>query len=220
MTITSCFILAAATLGLATTLQSAPAAAGSDTFVGEMMLTGSNFCPRGYAAAHGQLLAISSNSALFSLLGTTYGGDGRTSFGLPDLRGRTPVGTGAGPGLQNIAGGQRGGSQTQTLSPTQLPSHTHGATTAVTADVKLRGAASAADKRTPAGNVPALTAAGTFAYNAGPAAADMVASAIQANVTATTTVSATGGNQGFDNRDPYLGMLWCIATVGIYPSRN
>ena len=183
------------------------------------MLAGFNFCPRGFLAADGQLLPISSNAALFSLLGTQFGGDGRTTFALPDLRGRTPIGSGTGPGLQPVKIGQNGGSQTQTLSAAQMPSHDHAATTAVTADVKLRGAASAADKRTPAGNVAALKGNGAPAYNAGPADSDMSASAIQADVTAATTVSPAGGNQGFDNRDPYLGMLWCIATVGNYPSR-
>jgi microcystin-dependent protein len=89
-----------------------------------MMLVGFNFCPHGFAAAEGQLLSIAQNNALFALLGTTYGGDGRTTFGLPDLRGRTPVGIGTGPGLQNVNWGEHGGSQSQTLSQTQMPSHT------------------------------------------------------------------------------------------------
>lgn len=211
---------ATAALAVAGTLPATTASAGQNAYIGELMLVGFNFCPRNFAAAQGQLLSINSNQALFSLLGTTYGGDGRTTFGLPDLRGRSPVGIGTGPGLQNVKQGQRGGTQAQVLSQAQMPSHTHTATTAVTSDVKLRGAASAADKRTPAGNVSALTAAGTFAYNAGPATADMGASAIQSNVTATTTISPAGASQAFDNRDPYLGMLWCIATQGIFPPRN
>jgi microcystin-dependent protein len=92
-----------------------PAAAQAGTpFVGQMMLTGTNFCPRAWARADGQLLPIAQNTALFSLLGTTYGGDGRTSFGLPDLRGRAPIGQGSGPGLSTRTWGQKGGAETHT----------------------------------------------------------------------------------------------------------
>ena len=96
-----------------------------DAFLGSINTFGFNFAPRGWALCQGQLLAISQNSALFSLLGTTYGGDGRTSFGLPDLRGRASVGMGHGPGLSNYSWGERGGSETRTLTSLNLPSHTH-----------------------------------------------------------------------------------------------
>ncbi len=102
-----------------------PAAAGAFPFIGELMLFGGNFCPRGWTNADGQLLAISANSALFSLYGTTYGGDGRTTFGLPDLRGRAAIHTGQGPGLANYAQGQKGGTENLTVQTTNMPSHNH-----------------------------------------------------------------------------------------------
>ena len=99
-----------------------------DPMLASIMIFAGNFAPRGWAFCDGQLLAISANSALFSLLGTTYGGDGRTTFGLPDLRGRAAIGPRHGPGLSNYALGQRGGVETVTLNITQIPSHTHLAT--------------------------------------------------------------------------------------------
>ena len=211
---------AAAALVIAGAMPAAPAHAGLEPFIGEMMLAGFNFCPRGFLPAAGQLLPISQNEALYSLLGTTYGGDGRTTFALPDLRGRTPVGTGQGPGLSNIPIGAKSGGEQVTLSQAQLPSHTHTASTTVTADVKVRATNQRADAVSPAGNVPGRTGSGGEVYNAGPADQDMGTSAIQANVSATTTVSSTGGSQPVGTRDPYLGMNWCIATQGIYPSRS
>ncbi|MEX1309383.1 MAG: tail fiber protein, partial [Candidatus Sulfomarinibacteraceae bacterium] len=96
-------------------------------FIGQIQLFGFNFPPRGWAFCEGQLLAISSNTALFSLLGTTFGGDGRTTFGLPDLRGRSAVGVGNGPGLSSVSWGQRSGAENVTLNVNTLPSHTHSA---------------------------------------------------------------------------------------------
>jgi len=101
---------------------------GSEPFLGEICWIGFNFAPRGWALCDGQLLSISQNDALFSLLGTTYGGDGRTTFGLPDLRGRSPIHVGQGPGLSNYQWGQKGGVETVTLTINQMPSHTHAIT--------------------------------------------------------------------------------------------
>lgn len=214
------FPAAAAALVIAGAMPAAPAHAGLEPFVGEMMLAGYNFCPRGYLPAAGQLLPISQNEALYSLLGTTYGGDGRTTFALPDLRGRTPVGSGQGPGLSDIRIGAKSGAEQVTMSQAQLPSHTHSAATTVTADVKARATSQTAGAISPAGNVLAGTGSGSEIYDAGPADQNMGDSAIQANVSATTTVSPTGGSQPVNIRDPYLGMNWCIATQGIYPSRS
>ena len=210
-----------ATIGLALAMATAaaPAHAGPEPFIGEMMLVGFNWCPRGFAKAEGQLMPISQNTALFSLLGTIYGGDGRTTFALPDLRGRAPIGFGSGPGLSTVSIGQKAGAEQVTISQAQMPSHTHGASTSVTADVKARATNQRADAVSPAGNVLGRTSSGGEVYNAGPADQDMGASAIQANVSATTTVSPTGGSQPVGIRDPYLGMTWCIALQGIFPSR-
>jgi microcystin-dependent protein len=94
-----------------------------DQYIGQLMLFAGNFAPRGWAFCHGQLLSIAQNSALFSLLGTTYGGDGQTTFGVPDLRGRAPIGMGQGPGLPNITQGQQGGAAAVTLTTAQMPAH-------------------------------------------------------------------------------------------------
>ena len=119
-------ILGSAAILSAAFAVTAPAhAGGTDPFLGEIITTGYTFCPRGYANTDGQLLPINTNQALFSLLGTTYGGDGRTSFGLPELRGRAPFNLGRGPGLTNRSLGSRGGSETNTQTVTQMPSHNH-----------------------------------------------------------------------------------------------
>lgn len=160
-----------------------------DAFIGMLALTGYNFAPRGWAFCHGQLLSISEHSALFSLLGTTYGGNGQTTFGLPDLRGRAPIGFGQGPGLQPYGLGQAGGSETVTLTPSHVPPHTHNVPTAATA----------ADAS--AGNLLAI----------GPLRPDQPAG--------TVSTSVTGGSQPHDNMPPYLAMNWIICLEGIYPSR-
>jgi len=115
---------AAVALGLAGVLAATPAAA-TDPFLGEIRTFGFNFCPRGWAPADGALLPIAQNTALFSLLGTTYGGDGRSTFALPDLRGRVAINAGQGPGLSDRQLGERGGQETVTLTALQMPTHTH-----------------------------------------------------------------------------------------------
>jgi microcystin-dependent protein len=134
------------------------ALAGPEPFIGEIMLTGANFCPRGWADANGQLLAVAQNAALFSLLGTTYGGDGRTTFGLPDLRGRVAIHTGQGPGLSNRNQGSKSGAENHTLTVSEMPQHTHG----------LRGSNNAATAKIPSGNVPAKTRRNAYAPGSGP----------------------------------------------------
>jgi microcystin-dependent protein len=215
------FRLAAITAAVAMSgaLSATPALAGPEPFVGELMLVGFNWCPRNFAKAEGQLLPIAQNTALFSLLGTTYGGDGRNTFALPDLRGRVPVGAGHGPGLAEIRIGEKAGAQQHTITSAQMPSHTHAATTAVNADVKLRATNQRADTAAPAGKVLGRTGGGGEVYHAGPVDQDMAGDAVQANVTATTTVNPAGGSQPLNIQDPYLGMTWCIALQGIYPSR-
>ena len=193
-------------------LQSSPAVAcgSSQSFLASMCVFACNFAPRSYALAQGQLLAINNNQARFSLLGTMYGGDGQTTFGLPDTRGRSVIGAGNGPGLSNYQIGQEGGLETVTLSVVQMPSHNHAATTTATAHGN-----SAGNKTNPDGNVWAQKGRTNIYSNQAPNVT-MNAAAI----TATTTVSNTGGSQAHENRAPYLVMNWIITTQGIYPSRN
>lgn len=170
----------------------------SEPFLAEIKLFGGNFAPRGWAFCEGQLLPISQNSALFSLLGTFYGGDGRTTFALPDLRGRVPFHPGRGPGLSSYQIGQRGGAETNTLSINQLPSHSHGNNMASAAE---------GDSNDPAGKL--LAKSDARAYTAtGPA----VASA--------GNTANSGGGQAIDNRQPYIAMNYIIALQGVYPSRS
>lgn len=172
----------------------------SDPFLGEIILFGGNFAPRGWALCDGQLLSISSYSALFSILGTTYGGDGRSTFGLPDLRGRAPVHVGTGPGLSSYALGQRGGVETVTLNQAQIPAHSH----AVNATDK-----GSSDK--PTGLVPAAANSGaSFGQPGGKEAAQM----------SSEMVAKSGGGQAHENRAPYLAVTYIIALQGTYPSRS
>ncbi|MDQ6726377.1 MAG: tail fiber protein [Actinomycetota bacterium] len=168
----------------------------SDPFLGEIRLVPYNFAPRGWAFCQGQILAISQNTALFSLLGTTYGGNGQTTFALPDLRGRGAVSSGQGPGLSNISLGQVAGSETVTLTQGQMPAHGH-----------LAGASNgAAGGSRPAGQVPA--AGGAYAASS------------DGSTLNPAFIQNTGGSQPFPIRSPYLGLNYIIALEGIFPSRN
>lgn len=208
-----------AALALSSVATPQAAMAQADPFLGQLTLYPYSFCPRGWTEANGQLLQISSYTALFSLLGNVYGGDGRVTFGLPDLRGRVPLGFGQGPGLSNVLLGQRGGTESVAQNSTQLAPHSHGATTNVTVNSQLRAFNSrAGNTGTAQGNVPS-TASETV-YNAGPADVDMGSSAISTTASGTTTVGNAGGGQPMSIRNPYLGLRWCIALQGIYPSRN
>lgn len=193
-----CAVAAAGILGAALAAPGA-ANAGSDTFLGEMMLVGYTFCPRNYAEANGQLLAISSNTALFSLLGTNYGGNGQTTFGLPDLRGRAPINQGQGPGLSPYVLGQWGGQESFTLLVSQMPMHNH----------LVNATNTTADKTGPGGKFLALASGGVSIYHEGPAN----------KVMDPAMITLTGGSQPVGHRGPYLTMRWCIATSGIFPSR-
>jgi microcystin-dependent protein len=202
-----------------------PAMAGPEEYLGEIMYVGFNFCPRGTAEASGQLLPIAQNTALFALLGTIYGGDGQTTFALPDLRGRVPVHAGQAPGLSNVDQGEMGGAESRTLTFAQMPSHAHTATTTV-ADIAvtsvLRGSDTNGNSKSPGGNALAITKQPSYA-SASPAT-DMAAGSVQSTVTggsATTTVDATNsGSSPVGVRDPFLGLRACIALQGIFPSRD
>lgn len=176
-----------------------PAQAGMDPFVGEITLIGFNFCPRGWAAADGSLLAISSHQALFSLYGTTYGGDGVSTFALPDLRGRVAVHDGHGPGLTDRRIGQRGGAETSQLSVQNLPPHTHG----------LIASSQSGSTGNPAGQFLA-DAGREDIYGSGTSTAAM-------NHAAVTT---TGSGRAINNMPPFLTLTYCVAMQGTYPSRS
>ena len=157
---------------------------------------GFGWAPKGWALCNGQLLAINSDTALFSLIGTTYGGDGRTTFGLPDLRGRAPIHHGSGPGLTPREIGQVGGVEAVTLNLPQLATHVHG----------VQGSATSTSK-SPSGAVPGFTSAAS-SYGA-PDGTEM----------STAMIEQAGGSLPHDNMQPYLALSYCIALVGIYPSR-
>lgn len=181
-----------------------PSQAGVDPFVGEIIWVGFTYCPQQFAEANGQLLAISSNTALFSLLGTQYGGNGTTNFALPDLRGRSPVHVGQGTGLSNIIQGQQGGKETTALNIDQMPAHSHAAI--------LHGTTTNGNVDSPAGALQANASRAGIYNNTAAANADMSASSI--------TVANSGNNQLVEIRSPFLGIRACIALTGIFPSRN
>ncbi|MEO0771980.1 MAG: tail fiber protein [Pseudomonadota bacterium] len=198
-------LAATAVIGAAFMAKPNAAMAGSDPFIGEIQPAGYNFCPRGWALADGQLLAIASNNALFSLLGTQFGGDGRTTFALPDLRGRVPVHAGTGPGLTNIQIAQKRGAETASLtSPNQIATHSH--------NVKVNNNDS--DKGGPGSKLLGANPPGgrgnETIYNTQPANVQM----------APEMIEFTGNGAAFSTLDPSLTIRYCIALQGIFPSRN
>ena len=171
-----------------------------ETFLGEIRMFAGNFAPTGWAFCQGQLLPIAQNTALFSLLGTTYGGDGRTTFALPDLRGRVPVGFGQGLGLSNRVIGEQFGSELVTLNINQMPSHNH----------TVNAVTSEGNQNLPTNSLPANTKTLDKEYSDANANTTMKA----------TMVNPTGGSQPFGVSQPSLGVNFIIALQGIYPSRN
>jgi microcystin-dependent protein len=173
----------------------------SDPFVGEIRMFASNFAPQGWALCDGQLLAISSADALFSLLGTIYGGDGRTTFALPDLRGRVPIHMGSGPGLTPRPIGSRGGVEQVTLTQVHMPAHTH------TLSASANAATLTAD---PVGDVSGDTTAGGINLYGGGISHSLNAQAL----------TSAGGGQSHTNHAPFLCVNFIISLFGVYPSRN
>ncbi len=192
-----------------------------EPFIAEIIMFGGNFAPRGWAFCDGQLLAIAQNTALFSLLGTTYGGDGRTTFALPDLRGRTPVHPGNGPGLQNWKLGQRKGTETNTLNLLQLPAHGHALATGTvggTVNIGVNEDDPGADS--PVGKTLGTTSSGNIIYNsAGPSAGEFLGG-VSHSLALGGMSANTGSNQPINNIQPSLGINYIIALQGIFPSRS
>lgn len=178
----------------------------AEPFIGQIIMFGGNFAIRGYALCNGQLLPIAQNTALFSILGTTFGGNGQTTFALPDLRGRAPIHWGQGPGLPNVSLGEQAGTTSQTLLVTNMPAHNH----------LIRANANNGNDSIPSNAYPASAVIPTdanksvSAYNTATDNSTMNAGAI----------TPTGGSQPFSIMQPYLGITFLIALQGIFPSRN
>lgn len=170
----------------------------TEPFVGEIRIFAGNFAPRGWAFCDGQLLAVSQNDALFSLFGTIYGGDGRTTFGLPDLRGRVPVHQGSGPGLSPVNLGAKSGAEKVTLTAGELPAHSH----------PLQSSSNVASSPNAPNNTFARSTGDTYVP-------DLSAQTMNASV-----VSQVGGSQSHDNLMPFLCVHFIVALFGVYPSRH
>lgn len=204
-------LVAALSLSAAAWSPVASACSGSEPLLGSMCIFAGNFAPRGYALANGQLLSIAQNTAVFSILGTTYGGNGQTNFALPDTRGRVVVGPGQGPGTSFYTLGEVGGAEQVTLTTAQLPAHNHAANTTVT----VRGQSAQGNADAPTGNTWAAKNRGVQYSSVAPNV-DMMAD----TVVASTTVGITGGNQPVSIVQPYVAINYLIALEGIFPSRN
>lgn len=228
---------AAALLG-ASLMPASALACGPESYLGNICFTAASYCPKGTMPADGRLLPISQYSALFSLMGTTFGGNGQTTFGLPDLRGRAPVGTGQGTGMSNVAYGQAVGQQSVSLLASQMPIHNHPATftptgsaapLAVSVTVQAAGTAASDNTTAPTATNKYLSASG-----AGPGAAtiwnkDLTGPVTLGGVNVAATgggisggsvaVGAAGGSQPVTIQSPALGLMACVVSNGIYPSR-
>ncbi|MDY7092530.1 MAG: tail fiber protein [Acidobacteriota bacterium] len=172
----------------------------SEPFLAEVRMVGFNFAPRGWAFCDGQILPINQNQSLYSLLGTTYGGDGRTTFALPDLRGRVPIHVGRSNGGQHHTEGQKSGEETHTLSANEMPQHRH----VVQATSNIDQSAIPASTRVLADTAP------NELYTSPDALVNLHSG----------TITNVGGSQAHDNMQPYLAVNFCIALQGLFPSRN
>jgi microcystin-dependent protein len=177
--------------------------------IAEIRMFAGNFAPRNWAFCNSQVLSIAQNTALFSLLGTTYGGNGQTTFSLPDLRGRVPVGTGQGPGLPNIQLGEISGSTSVTLTTSTMPQHNHPLTGTVTQQINndIAGLTDDATNKRLGASGNLFTAVAGDLVNMAPSASSLA-------------VGVNGGSQPFSIMPPYLGMNYIICMFGIFPSRN
>ena len=173
-----------------------------EAFIGSIIMFGGNFAPRGWALCNGQILSISQNTALFSILGTTYGGNGTTTFALPNLQGRIPMHEGTGPGLSGRVLGEAAGQESVTLLSTQLPTHTHAVACVDT---------QASNQARPGGNLPGPEAA---------AGANVWNNSKPDSVMAPSMIGVSGSNQPVPTEPPFLCVNFIIALEGIFPSRG
>ncbi len=190
----------------------------TEPFIGEVKIFGFNFAPRGYMTCQGQILSIAQNTALFSLLGTTYGGNGQTTFALPNLQGRFPIGQGQGPGLPSYSMGEVAGAPTVSLQLANLPAHTHAVTNNIVVKLPVNG--DGASSKTPVGKYPAITGAGNIYATVPTIASGNRAYAGDLETTGTVLLNNAGGNVPFDIMNPFIAMNYSIAVEGIFPSRN
>lgn len=174
----------------------------SEPFIAEIRIFAGNFAPRSWAFCDGQLLPIAQNTALFSLVGTTYGGDGRTTLALPNLSGRIPMQPGSGPGLTSRRLGESGGVETVTLTDAQIPVHSH----------QMQGVNNAGLVKSPSSEVAVARSSGTAGYQTN--------SSLDLAAMAPETIEDAGGTQPHDNMQPYLALNYIIALTGLFPSRN
>jgi len=196
-----------------------------EPFLGMIQAFGYNFSPRGWAFCNGQLLQISQYSALFSLLGTTFGGNGQTTFGLPDLRGRVIVGAGQGPGLTPVAYGEMAGTESVTLLTSNMPMHNHqivngngqAGTVAVTTNIQTVDNSNNSSETDNGSNVLGTGASMQAIYRESPSGNDHLGGVTSA-ITGSTSIA--GSSIPFSIRNPYLGVYYSIALEGIFPSRN
>lgn len=179
-----------------------------EPFIGQICLFGFNYAPQGWALCDGSLLSISQNSALFALLGTQYGGDGINTFALPDLRGRVALAQGQGPGLSYYTIGQVGGSESVTLTTSQMPTHSH----------SLVGTANKASQDTLSGAVLAQPN-GVVSSSEEPVTINEYAAPGSPVTADPSAIGAAGGNQPVSTASPYLCLNYCIAVTGVWPSR-
>lgn len=171
-----------------------------DPFIGEIKLVPYNFAPQGWALCQGQILPIAQNTALFSLLGTTYGGNGQTTFALPDLQGRAIIHTGQGPGLSPVDLGEESGVESVTLLTNQMPAHTHAF-------------------QVQSGNATDLGSSGNFVAKSTGSVGSIYGTSAGGTMP-TNTIQPVGGNQPHSNMQPYLVLNYCIALQGIFPQRS
>ncbi len=194
-----------------------------EEYLGTIQPFGFNFAPRGWALCDGQILSIAAHTALFSLFGTTFGGDGRNTFALPDLRGRSVVKVGAGPGLSFIKWGEMWGSETQYATILEMPTHGHSiieGNATVTTTTKISTASNDTTNEPDFGN-NAFGGGGAFPsiYSEPPVSTDHMGAVASTSMILGST-SNVGGNIPLDIRNPFLGIYMCVAMEGIYPSRG
>ncbi|MFT7114714.1 MAG: microcystin-dependent protein [Candidatus Azotimanducaceae bacterium] len=192
--------------------------------IAEIKMFAGSFAPRGWAFCQGQLLSIRINTTLYAIIGTTYGGDGRTTFAVPDYRGRAPIGAGSGAGLSPIRLspirlGAQGGSETTTLSMAQLPSHSHTASVStLSGTIKCQSGGLSGSINTPSGNYNGIAPGGSKIYS-NTSGGSMAADAL--SITGgSVTVDSAGSGQPFSTQSPYIGMNFIICLDGIFPSRT